>query len=133
MMRLGGERDELAVVGDQFGGPTSAADIALTLGRIAVGIAGGADRFGTYHYTGAPFISWHGFAQAIFARLATRGARVPARVREITTADYPTAAPRPANSRLDCAAILRDWGIAQPSWEKALDDCVARLLSDGAR
>jgi dTDP-4-dehydrorhamnose reductase len=132
MLRLGGERDELAVVGDQTGGPTAAADIARTLMRIAQAIADGADSFGTYHYAGMPFITWHGFAQAIFARMSARGMKVPGKVREITTAEYPTAAPRPGNSRLDCSAILRDWHIQQPSWEDALDQCLAALLPHAA-
>jgi dTDP-4-dehydrorhamnose reductase len=132
MIRLGAERDELAIVGDQFGGPTAALDIAQTLRQIALAIARGGDAFGTYHYAGAPFINWHGFAQAIFACMLARGLRVPTTVREITTAEYPTAAPRPGNSRLDCRAIARDWGIDPPSWEDALDHCLAALLPQGA-
>ncbi|MDB5395913.1 MAG: dTDP-4-dehydrorhamnose reductase [Rhodospirillales bacterium] len=128
MLRLGGERDELAVVGDQIGGPTAAADIARTLARIAQAIGNGADAFGTYHYAGMPFISWHGFALGIFARMSAAGMKVPNTVREITTAEYPTAAPRPGNSRLGCGAISKDWDIDQPSWEDALDHCLATLL-----
>ena len=115
MLRLGAERDELAIVGDQIGGPTSAADIAQTLARIAD--------------AGAPFISWHRFAEEILARAAFLGLKVPSVVRRIMAAEYPSAAPRPANSRLDCAMIARDWGIQQPSWETALDRCLEVLIS----
>jgi dTDP-4-dehydrorhamnose reductase len=133
MLRLGGERDELAVVGDQMGGPTAAGDIARTLAQIAQAIAGGADAFGTYHYTGMPFISWHGFSQSIFARMSARGMKVPSKVCEIATSEYPTSAPRPGNSRLDCRAIAQEWGINQPSWEDALDQCLAALLPNAAQ
>jgi dTDP-4-dehydrorhamnose reductase len=133
MLRLGAEREELAVVGDQLGGPTAAIDIARTLARIAQAVAAGADAFGTYHYTGMPFTSWHGFATAIFDRVAARGMKVPSRIKQITTAEYPTPAPRPANSRLDCGAISRDWGIDQSSWEDALDRCLATLLQNAVR
>jgi dTDP-4-dehydrorhamnose reductase len=132
ILRFGAERAEMSVVGDQLGGPTGAADIARTLAAIAQAIAGGADAFGTYHYTGAPFTSWHGFAQAIFARAAARGAKIPDRLNKITTAEYPTKAPRPANSRLECSSIARDWAIDQPSWEDALDQCLTALLPHAA-
>lgn len=132
MLRLGAERDELAVVGDQVGAPTPAADIARTLARIALLIASGEDSFGTYHYAGMPFISWHGFAQGIFERTAIRGMKVPKIVRRITTAEYPTAAPRPGNSRLDSGAIARDWGVDPPSWEAGLDRCLEALLENGS-
>jgi dTDP-4-dehydrorhamnose reductase len=121
MLRLGAEREELAIVDDQVGGPTGASDIAAALRGIARKIAAGEDAYGTYHFAGAPAVSWHGFAEAIFARAAARGLKVPARARKIATADYPTPARRPLNSRLDCGAILRDWGIAQPQWGPALD------------
>ncbi len=129
MLRLGAERDELSIVGDQLGGPTAACDIAGALARIAISIAEGASSFGTYHFAGAPFTSWHGFAQAIFERAASRGARVPRTIHRISTADYPTSATRPLNSRLDCGAIERNWGIAQPSWEAALDLHVSALVA----
>jgi dTDP-4-dehydrorhamnose reductase len=132
MLRFGAERAEMSVVGDQLGGPTGAADIARILAKMAQDIAGGADAFGTYHYTGAPFIDWHGFAQAIFERAASRGSKIPDRLHKITTAEYPTKAPRPANSRLECGSISRDWSINQPSWEDALDRCLTALLPRAA-
>lgn len=122
MLRLGAERDELGIVADQIGGPTPAADIAaalLTMGRamLADGAAGG-----TYHFTGAPDASWADFAAEIFAQ-----AGLDCHVRRIATADYPTPARRPANSRLDCGAIARDFGITRPDWRKGLADVLAKL------
>ena len=78
--------------------------------------------------TGAGEASWADFAEAIFAAAERRG-RNPVRVRRITTADYPTPAKRPANSRLDCGKLARVYGVALPHWRPSLDACVARLLS----
>jgi dTDP-4-dehydrorhamnose reductase len=133
MLRLGAERDELAIVADQTGGPTAAADIAGAVASIAGGLLDGADAFGLYHYAGAPVTTWHGFAQAIFARAAEHGLKTPKDVRAITTADYPTAAMRPMNSVLDCTAISRDWGIGQPLWQDALKDCLEKLENGVSR
>jgi dTDP-4-dehydrorhamnose reductase len=130
MLRLGRTRDDVAIVGDQIGGPTAAADIAQAAARIAAEIVHGKKAYGTYHFAGAPDTSWHGFARAIFERAAKHGLRVPSAVREITTVEYPTPARRPFNSRLDCAAIARDWGIARPCWEKALDTCIDLLAKE---
>jgi len=127
MLRLGSERDELGIVGDQVGGPTAAADIALALCRIATKIASGKSEYGTFHYSGFPFVSWHGFAERIFQQAGKLGLKTPGSVRKITAAQYPTPAPRPGNSMLNCAAIMRDWGIEQPSWETALDRCIEQL------
>ena len=127
MLRLGSERDELGVVGDQVGGPTAAADIALALCRIVTEMASGKGEYGTYHYSGFPFVSWHGFAERIFQQAGKLGLKTPDSVRMITTAQYTTPAPRPGNSMLNCGAIKRDWGIEQPSWETALDRCIEQL------
>jgi dTDP-4-dehydrorhamnose reductase len=130
MLRLAKTRDEVAIVGDQIGGPTPASDMANAITRIALGLTDGAASFGTYHYAGAPDTSWYRFARAIFGRAKERGLRVPSIVREIASAEYPTAARRPLNSRLDCGAILRDWGIDRPSWETALDRSFETLTRD---
>lgn len=124
MLRLGAEREELRVVADQRGCPTAAADIAAAIVRLA-----GADHgWGTYHYSGAGPTTWHGFAEAIFAGAAARGAQVPARVTAIGTADYPTPAVRPANSVLDCSRIDRVHGIVARNWREALEDCLDALI-----
>jgi dTDP-4-dehydrorhamnose reductase len=124
MLRLGAEREELRVVADQRGCPTAAADIAAAIVRLA-----GADHgWGTYHYSGAGPTTWHGFAEAIFAGAVARGAKVPARVTAIGTADYPTPAVRPANSVLDCSRIDRVHGIVARNWREALEDCLDALI-----
>ena len=117
MLRLSETRDDLTVVGDQIGGPTPAAAIADACLTMAKALAAGKGASGIYHFCGAPDVSWAGFARAIFA---TAGRQVS--VTDITTADYPTPAARPANSRLDCATLQTVFGIARPDWQAALND-----------
>jgi dTDP-4-dehydrorhamnose reductase len=132
MLRLGAERDELAIVHDQHGGPTAAADIAAAILKIAAGIRDDSAAFGTYHYAGAPVSTWFDFAKAIFERAALHGYKTPKAVRAIATADYPTAAVRPPNSTLDCSAITRYWGIEPPLWQNSLSRCVEALAKGAA-
>jgi dTDP-4-dehydrorhamnose reductase len=131
MLRLGRERAELGVVADQLGAPSFADDLAdavvALLPRLVAAPAGDAG-FGTFHLTGQPFTSWHGFAAAIFAGAAARGAPTPV-LRAITTADYPTRARRPANSRLDCSRIAAVHGVRAADWRVSLDRCLGVLLS----
>ncbi|RQP06670.1 dTDP-4-dehydrorhamnose reductase [Paracoccus sp. MA] len=122
MLRLGAERDELRVVADQQGGPTPAADIAAAGLTMLDAMRADAARGGLYHFAGAPDTSWAGFAREIMAQ-----AGLSCRVTGISTADYPTPARRPANSRLDCAAILRDFGISRPDWRAGLAKVLQEL------
>ena len=136
MLRLGAERDGLRIVADQIGGPTPAADIARALSVIAGRLAAGPNNEGhnnggrgarphpggTYHFAGAPDVSWADFAEAIFAR-----AGLDCAVERIPTTDYPTPAPRPLNSRLDCTALMRDFGVARPDWRAGLDAILEEL------
>ncbi|CAO3439886.1 dTDP-4-dehydrorhamnose reductase [Azospirillum doebereinerae] len=130
MLRLGRERDELGVVADQTGAPTAAADIAAAIARIAQRVAQAPQdaAWGTYHFTGAGATTWHGFADRIFQRLEAAEGRRP-RLRAITTADYPTPARRPANSRLDCARVRSAFGVETPAWEDSLDRVLDLLLA----
>lgn len=128
MLRLAHEREEIAVVDDQTGCPTAARDIAHAVLDICAAIGDGATPRGLWHYCGTPPVTWYGFAEAIFAAAAKRGMKAPA-LRRISTAEFAPQAPRPANTALDCAAIARDWGIAQPDWRAALDDTVAALMA----
>ncbi|WP_199260819.1 dTDP-4-dehydrorhamnose reductase [Paracoccus binzhouensis] len=122
MLRLGAERDALRVVADQQGGPTPAADIAAACLTMLAAMCADAGRGGLYHFAGAPDTSWAGFAREIMAQ-----AGLSCRVTDIATADYPTPARRPANSRLDCAAILRDFGINRPDWRAGLAQVLQEL------
>lgn len=123
MLRLAGERDELAVVNDQQGCPSAASDIANVLLTLAGRALRNRDSFpwGTYHFCNHGVTSWHGFASAILREAARRGARsIPAR--GIPTTDYPTPAQRPAWSVLDCSKLEETFGIAPRPWEKGLGE-----------
>jgi dTDP-4-dehydrorhamnose reductase len=130
ILRLAAERDELQIVADQIGAPTSSKSIAEAILSVLGGLKGGLpiDASGTYHLVNAGQTSWHGFATAIveeYARLqAARGwpplKVTPANIRAITTQEYPTPAARPANSCLDCTKLARDFSVSLPDWRDAL-------------
>lgn len=125
MQRLMRERDEIKVVDDQVGAPTWSRLIAEATALIlaqCLSPARGADRpepWGTYHLTCAGETSWFGFAKAI-AELGGYSMRL----KPISTAEYPTPARRPANSRLDNGKLARTFGIRLPHWREALNLCL---------
>lgn len=121
MLRLGASHDELTVVDDQIGGPTPAADIAATLLKMAGKMVDG-QQSGTYHYAGAPAVSWSDFAIEIFAQAALN-----VTVTGIPTSEYPTPASRPLNSRMDCGSLVQDFGITPPHWKDGLRSVLAAL------
>ena len=130
MLRLGETRDEVRVVADQWGAPTSALDIAdalIAMARRLVAEPREAGLHGVFHLTGAAYATWAKFAAAIFAQAAALGRR-PVAVIPISTAEYPTPAARPANSRLDVAKLRRVYGVALPDWRGSAQDCVKRLI-----
>lgn len=122
MLRLSESRDTLNVVADQIGGPTPASAIAEAWLTIADQLTEDPAKSGTYHFSGAPDVSWYDFAQAIFAKAGRDAA-----VHPIPTSDYPTPAVRPLNSRLDCASTEEIFGIARPDWRRALSDVIKHL------
>lgn len=128
MLRLAGDRDEVGVVADQIGNPTSAFDIADGVLRVADNLLRDGDPAlrGLFHMTAGGEASWADFAEAIFAASAAQGGP-SARVKCISTADYPTAACRPVNSRLDSGLIARRHGVALRDWRPALEEVMARL------
>jgi dTDP-4-dehydrorhamnose reductase len=128
MLRLAADRPELRVVADQRGGPTAAAAIADALLTMVAQLDRG-EPWGTYHFSGAPDVTWHGFAQEIVGRAAPRLRQIPS-VTPIGTADYPTPARRPANSVLDCSRIERQFGIRQPDWRATLGEIVETLQTN---
>lgn len=123
MIRLGRDRDQLNVVADQYGGPTYAGDIANAILKIISKIdAKEIIPWGTYHFSGAPHLNWHDFATAIIkqAELNNLYSKPTPIINAITTADYPTPAKRPKNSRLDCSKIEKVFSIEPSDWMAAL-------------
>lgn len=120
MLRLAETRDALSVVNDQIGGPTPADKIAEALLTMAAAMQAG-QCGGIYHFAGKPDTSWAEFATEIFAQ-----AEKSVAVTGIPSADYPTPATRPLNSRMDCSKLETDFGIKAPDWKAG----VARVLKD---
>jgi dTDP-4-dehydrorhamnose reductase len=121
MLKLGKAREELGIIGDQFGGPTYAGDIADAAIAIAKQYES-TQQTGVYHYSGYPYVSWYEFANSIFAHAEQAG--IPLALNaldEITAEQYPLPAPRPANSRLDCTKIESIFGITPSDWQSALN------------
>jgi dTDP-4-dehydrorhamnose reductase len=130
MLRLASDRDEVAVVADQRGNPTNALDIADAVIAVARNLAAGDDpaQRGIFHMGAAGEASWAEFAEAIFAVSAAAGGP-SAGVKRIRTADYPTVATRPANSRLDSSKLERSHGVRLPEWRSSMTEVVSKLLA----
>ena len=136
ILRLAAERDELRIVADQTGAPTSSHSIADAVAAVMSGWQ--QELVGTYHLVNAGQTSWHGFATAIveeYKQIQAARSLPPLKVRvenihAITTQEYPTPAARPANSTLDCSRLARDFGVTLPNWRDAL---VAELQELGRK
>jgi len=132
MLRLAGERDQLSIVDDQYGAPTTSIELADATRAIVGGVLAG--RFGStaswaglYHMTCSGSVSWCGFAREIFSQAGNRlEGKVPV-VTAISTADYPTPAKRPRNSVLSNEKLNARFGERLSSWEDALSATLARL------
>lgn len=122
MLRLGAERDGLTIVADQIGGPTCAADIADACLSMAQQLVTDPSKTGSYHFSGAPDVSWADFARDIFAQ-----AGLSCEVSDIPTSAYPTPAQRPLNSRMDNSATASVFGIQRPVWRVGLHAILADL------
>ncbi|KRE04303.1 dTDP-4-dehydrorhamnose reductase [Bosea sp. Root381] len=131
MLRLAETRDEVGVVADQAGSPSSALDIADAIFGVARNLAerpGEPTLRGTFHMAAQGEAVWADVAAHIFAEREALGGP-PVRVKRIMTSDYPTPARRPANSRLDSSRLAEIHGIRLPQWQGALATCVRRLLT----
>lgn len=133
MLRLGAERDEVSVVDDQIGNPTNALDIADALIDIATRLKIEPSMIlrGTFHLTGGGDASWADVAEYVF-KLAETHSTKPVKVRRITTQEYPTAAMRPSNSRLDNSKLEDVYAIRMKDWRSSLTPVVERLLQEKA-
>jgi dTDP-4-dehydrorhamnose reductase len=130
MLRLGAERDQLKIVNDQTGAPTSALAIASATRQVLERLAaegGSSDYSGVYHMTCAGQTTWCGFAAAIFQRARTSRDQGWATLTGIPSAKYPTPAVRPKNSVLSNEKLQARFGVRLPDWETALDETVHTL------
>ena len=134
MLRLARDRDEVAVVADQRGNPTSGLDNADGVLAVAANLVAGDNpaQRGIFHLAGEGEANWAEFAEAIFAASAQAGGPT-AEVNPITTADYATPAKRPANSRLDTAKLAKVHGVRLPLWRTSVNEVVGRLLQSGGQ
>jgi len=129
MLRLAGGREEINVVADQIGNPTSAGDLADAVLHAAKPIARTADPspFGIYHVSGKDSMSWADFARLIFEASAKFGGP-SAIVHDIPATAYPTPAKRPANSRLDNTKFRDKFSWEMPDTEDSVEKVVRALL-----
>jgi dTDP-4-dehydrorhamnose reductase len=132
MLSLGQTRDTLRVVADQRGCPTAASDLAAAILAIAgrIEASGWNDNWaGIFHAAGSGETTWHGFAKAVFEEASRHGAKVPSNVVPITTAEYPTPARRPANSRLDCTRLNAVFNLRLPPWRASLTRTIEEIFA----
>jgi dTDP-4-dehydrorhamnose reductase len=125
ILRLAGEKTELRVVADQYGNPTSALDLAETVLSIVPRISEGAGA--VFHLAGSGSTSWFGLAQQVLEASRRLGGPT-AEVMPISTAEYQTAARRPANSRLDTSAFKERFGLALPDWRTGVGATVSQII-----
>jgi len=129
MIRLAETNEEIRVVADQFGNPTSALDIAHSLLDIAHQVKSNPDHFpsGIYHMTGQGETDWSALATLVQNESKRLGGP-SARIVPITSAEYPTPVTRPANSRLDCTKLHSTFGVRLPDWQNSVRNCVEHLI-----
>ena len=128
ILQLAQTRDELRIVADQHGSPTSARQLAEAILHIAPRVTAEPRLCGTYHFTADGATTWHGFADCIVGTAAPITGRHP-RVTPIATADYPTPAKRPANSHLDCALFVQTFGLTPRPWREAVQATTQALVA----
>ncbi len=131
MLNLAKGRDQVSVVADQFGNPTSADSIAGAILSIGNALWSGKTAYGTYHFCGPAHTSWAGFAEEIFRASSSIGGPF-AEVLPITTSEYPTAAKRPKNSSLDMSKFSSAFSYEQPSLKSSIMKAVSSALQSSA-
>jgi dTDP-4-dehydrorhamnose reductase len=127
MIALSRQRDEVGVVADQVGCPTSASDLAVAILEVADALVKNRSASGVYHAAASGSVDWASFADVIFASMAKAGMKTP-HVKRITSSEYKGAATRPSNSRLDCQKLANAFGIVFPDWHDSLDATLPKLL-----
>ena len=133
MLKLAATKENIRVVSDQYGSPTSAGELAKAIIALAnKWRQQSAVAWGTYHYCGRGIVSWHEFAETIVEMARRYGEVKTNRVEPITTADYPTKAKRPEFSALDCNLIKKNFGITPKPWRESLKSTIETLFKGTA-
>lgn len=134
MLRIGAQNNEVRVVSDQRGTPTHAGDLASALAAVTAQFTSDrAQRSGIWHCSNQGETTWHGLAERTFGQAAKLGLQIPEKVTPISTADYPTPARRPLDSRLNSTRLEADFGLRLRPWESAVDEIVAQLAQEMKR
>jgi dTDP-4-dehydrorhamnose reductase len=130
MLERASEGGPLRVVNDRHGSPTYVPHLVDAILAIAhkVKANNGGDVWGVYHAAGSGTATWYGMAAEILRHSALHGGPV-AELEAITAAEYPSRAPHPANSQLDCSKLERVFGLRLPPWQDSIGECVTRLLT----
>ena len=126
MLRLGAERNELSIVGDQIGCPTYAQDIARSIVEIVPQL-NSREYNSIYHYCGDQPCSWYDFANTIFDQAMINNSKIPSIVNSIKTSAYPTPAKRPAFSVLDCSKIENECGVHSSNWQEGIRQVIRKI------
>lgn len=134
MLKLGREKRVIKVVSDQYGSPTSAADLAeavLTIADLIISAPGINFKinWGTYHYCGHGITTWHEFAEAVFEIAGKHDVMKVEKIEPIKTVDYPTPAQRPLFSALDCSLIEKSFGIKTKPWQESLKVAIDHIFN----
>ena len=132
IIRLASEREELGIVADQFGAPTASLSIAEGVERLLLKwVPEDVYQTGVYHFTNTGSTTWHGFACEIVKQYsAIERLKVSEKsIKPLTTADYPTPAARPANSRLNHDKLKSTFGLVLPSWQDGLKSVIRQMMS----
>lgn len=132
ILKLASERDHLRVVSDQHGAPTSAELIADVTANALAQLVEGDSVSGTYHLAAAGEASWHEVAQAVVAEARRLGSSIklaPEAIEPVASSQYPTAAARPLNSRLNSSKLRQTFGVELPNWRFGVGRTVAELVT----
>jgi dTDP-4-dehydrorhamnose reductase len=127
MLRLAEDRDIVRVVSDQRGNPTSASDLADVILGVAAQWQDGGGTPGLFHASASGDASWAEFAEQVFASSRALGAK-GAEVEPISSAEYPTEARRPENSRLDCSRLSEAYKMQLPHWRGSVEACIKQII-----
>ena len=131
MLRLAAERDQLQVIDDQIGAPTGAELLADVTAHALRAVHADPALCGLYHCAAAGETSWHGYARFVIEWARARGHALkvaPEAVRPVSTREYPTAAARPLNSRLDTRRLQEAFGLRLPHWQIGVERMLSEVL-----